>query len=270
MRAGAVPVLLLHSVDTACSQAYARWMVGPSALAAHLDALLAEGFTPVSLRDVEEAAADHRRPLPPRPFAVTVDDGLADFRNALPLLESRDVPVTLFVTTRYLGATSRWLAGLGEGDRPMLDAEAVAELSARGVHMGSHAHSHAMLDCLSPALCRRELDTGRTELSAIIDQPVEHVAYPHGYADARVRRLAAAVGFRHGVGVHDRLRTVADDPMSTARVIVGSELSPEDLVALSLGRRRARPPTGRVARAAWRAYRRRRHGRAQRGMAGAS
>lgn len=262
----AVPILMLHSVDVTSAPAFARWSLTPWRLAGHLEALREEGWTPVSLPALVAAERDGT-PLPPRPYAVTVDDGFRDFAvNALPVLTLFEVPVTLLVTTRYLGSTARWLGALGEDGRRMLTDEEVAELAGEGVTIGAHGDSHAMLDLLPHDAVNRDLRRSRDRLLEIVGHPLDIVAYPHGYSTAAVRAEARDLGFTTGLAVADRLHTADDDPMALSRVEVRGDMQPEDLVR-HLAAAGSGPSAARaVSATAWRLVRRGTVGRGQRAL----
>jgi peptidoglycan/xylan/chitin deacetylase (PgdA/CDA1 family) len=93
-------ILMYHRVTNVAADPWAI-CVSPANFAEHLD-VLKQVATPVPLESL--TGADARRRLPPRSVAVTFDDGYADFlHEAAPLLESKAVPATLFVTTGNLG-----------------------------------------------------------------------------------------------------------------------------------------------------------------------
>lgn len=69
--------------------------------------VLARSYRAVSMEQVM-AAADGRRPLPPRAVLITFDDGYRDFAGvAWPILKRYGLPATLFVPTAFPGDPDR-------------------------------------------------------------------------------------------------------------------------------------------------------------------
>ena len=100
--AGAIPVLLYHSVSDAPAGRFGPFTVSRSQLAAHLDLLLERGYQPITVRTLLDGLASGQ--LPPRPVVLTFDDGFADYAaNAWPLLAERGLAATLYVTAGDLG-----------------------------------------------------------------------------------------------------------------------------------------------------------------------
>jgi peptidoglycan/xylan/chitin deacetylase (PgdA/CDA1 family) len=106
-----VAIFLFHGVVTAHRHAvrnYTRKHLDVPTLAAVLDELRAAG-APVSLPEILAATVEGR-PLPPRAFAITFDDGFAN--NAVlaaPLLRARSLPATFYVTTGFVdGDRASW------------------------------------------------------------------------------------------------------------------------------------------------------------------
>ena len=134
----------------------------------------------------------------PSPIVVTFDDGTADFVEvALPLLVRWQIPSTLYVATKYVDE-GRGSPGLG---RPV-SWKALREAVSTGlVTVGSHTHSHALLDRLPPSRVREELDRSVSLIAERLDVRCDHFAYPkaiagRGEAEDLVRRtfVSAAVG----------------------------------------------------------------------------
>jgi len=147
-----VTVALFHRVlprdDPRWTQADPVWTVSTTFLAECLD-FFRRHYTVVSIADVlERVEAD--APLPPRPLAVTFDDGWADAcEHALPVLRAKGVPATVFVIAGEVDGVEPWqdlvrrawrraepsgwpwpCAELGEIERPRVVADLIASLSA--------------------------------------------------------------------------------------------------------------------------------------------
>jgi peptidoglycan/xylan/chitin deacetylase (PgdA/CDA1 family) len=81
---------------------------------------------------------------------------------------------------------------------PGLPRERVRELAAAGFDIGFHTLRHDRLTDLDDEALARAFTDGRAELEDAAGRPFTAIAYPHGKADERVARAAAAAGFRLG------------------------------------------------------------------------
>lgn len=243
MSTDAIPILLYHGIGSPARDPYA---VTPDAFAAHMDAVLASGRTPMSIGRLAREV-----PMPATAVAVTFDDGTADFyTHAWPVLRERGLPVTLFVT-------SGLVRGHHEG-RPALSWEQLAELRDAGVEIGAHGEHHVALDAVPMDRAARELVNSRLELEGRLGVPVHHCAYPHGHHTAAVKRLAVRAGYRSACAVKNAFSHPRDDRFALARLTVTPGTSVEDLLA---GRGAPRAWARERARTrAWRLYRRARAG----------
>ena len=153
-------------------------------LAAHCDVVtLAEG--------VSRVTRGYSAPM----VAVTFDDGTADFVDeALPALERHRVPATLYVATDFVNRGRPF----PDGGVPVSWA-ALRDAHASGlVDLGSHTHTHALLDRLPADEIDDELERSVDLIGEHVGIRAEHFAYPKAVpgspaADAAVRaRFASA------------------------------------------------------------------------------
>jgi peptidoglycan/xylan/chitin deacetylase (PgdA/CDA1 family) len=94
-------VLLYHRIAEVSSDPQLL-AVKPQHFAEHLE-ILKKTCSPVSLKDLMPALQE--RIPPPHPMAITFDDGYADnLAYAKPLAERYGIPMTVFVTTGYVGS----------------------------------------------------------------------------------------------------------------------------------------------------------------------
>jgi peptidoglycan/xylan/chitin deacetylase (PgdA/CDA1 family) len=113
---------------------------------------------------------------------VTFDDGTADFVDvALPLLEQFRVPATLYLATKWIDeGKSFW------DDGAVLSWSALRDALATGlVTIGSHTHSHALLDRLPPSEVADELDRSIELIEDNLGVTPRHFAYPKALPPAR-------------------------------------------------------------------------------------
>lgn len=217
-----VPILLYHSISKEVAPPFRRWAVQPERFSEQLNYLRTQSYTPLTVAQLTSALS--QRTLPKRPVVITFDDGLADFyAEAFPLLEKHDFVATLFLTTDYIGKTSRWLAEEGEGERPMLSWEQIRELNHYGVECGAHTRTHPQLDTLSTAQAWGEIVGSKRALEHNLGKPVVSFAYPHGYHSAVTKRLVKQAGFNTACAVKHAMSNQTDDPFALARIIVAAD-----------------------------------------------
>jgi peptidoglycan/xylan/chitin deacetylase (PgdA/CDA1 family) len=213
-----VPVLMYHSVSEHPPAATRRLSVHPDMFAAQLRLLRRHGFGTVTFEEYA-AALDAGRPLPERTVVITFDDGYADVaESAAPLLDEHGFTATVFVTTGWLDDAGDRAAGQPL-DR-MLRWSQVRELSAAGIEIGAHSHSHAQLDQLPGPRLEEELSLSKHLLEERIGRPVTTLAYPFGYSSRRVREAVARSGYRHAAAVANTLPGASPDPFALPRLTV--------------------------------------------------
>ena len=149
----------------------------------------------VSLDEALPLLASPEPPAGPPRVAITFDDGTGDFAElAVPVLDRLRLPATLYLATAPV-----------EDGRPFspdadpLSWSALADAVATGVvDVGSHTHSHVLLDRLDPAQVGEELDRSIGLIEERLGRRPRHFAYPKALpgspaADAAVRsRFASA------------------------------------------------------------------------------
>jgi peptidoglycan/xylan/chitin deacetylase (PgdA/CDA1 family) len=131
--------------------------------------------------DLDRALVALVGPPPPGPdaVAVTFDDGTIDFvEEALPVLVKHRVPATLYLATDFV---ERGQPFSDEG--APLSWSALSEAVSTGlVTVGSHTHSHALLDRLPSDQIDDELDRSITLIGERLGVEARHFAYPKALA----------------------------------------------------------------------------------------
>jgi len=109
------------------------------------------------------------------PVVITFDDGTRDFVEvALPILARHRVPATLYVATEFV-ETGRRFPNDGV---PATWAALKDAVSTGLVTIGSHTHSHALLDRVSERVAVDELDRSIDLIGERLGIQARHFAYP--------------------------------------------------------------------------------------------
>jgi peptidoglycan/xylan/chitin deacetylase (PgdA/CDA1 family) len=159
--------------------------------------------------------ATHADAHGPDPIVVTFDDGTVDFvEEALPVLVEYRVPAILYVATGLVDEGRPF----PHGGRP-LTWQAMREAVSTGlVTIGSHTHSHALLDRCAPEAVADELDRSIELIGAHIGTAPAHFAYPKALAGTPQATVAVARRFRSAALAGTRVnRFGATDPQRLAR-----------------------------------------------------
>jgi peptidoglycan/xylan/chitin deacetylase (PgdA/CDA1 family) len=252
-----LPILLYHSVSETPSPALGDFTVSPARFARQLDAIAASGATTLTVS--QYVAALDAGTLPERVVIITFDDGYADFYDhALPALGERLLPCTLYVATGFLEGRPALRVSRCPPDR-MLEWRQLRELTAAGIEIGAHSHSHFHLDTLSRHVARDEIASCKTLLEQELQQSVPSFAYPNGHSSPTVKQLVIETGYDSACGVRNALSWEHDDRFRLARLTVRSATDDDTFRAWLEGRGASVAPSRELLKTrAFRAYRRNR------------
>ncbi len=146
----------------------------------HLQALSDAGAVVLSLSDLVGRLRDGT--LPERAVALTFDDAFASVvSEAVPRLQRRGWPATVYCVDGYLGATNDWpTQPAGVPRRRLATADELVALAAAGFEIGAHTRTHTPLSKLPDDALREEIVECRQRLEALVEQPVRTFACPYG------------------------------------------------------------------------------------------
>lgn len=100
-----------------------------------------------------------------------------------------------------------------------LRAAAISALASGGCDIGFHTRRHDDLVQLDDRELERALVRGRDELEAVVNRPIDLIAYPHGAADRRVSEAVRRAGFKSGFTTRRCATTPSADPMLMGRFV---------------------------------------------------
>ncbi|SFD81826.1 Polysaccharide deacetylase [Actinopolyspora alba] len=190
------PVLMYHSVQEYATDPY-RVTVRPERFLRQLRWLRLRGWTGVGVGQLLRA---HRQGLARGLIGLTFDDGYADFdTTVVSALREHGFTATVFVLARRIDGHNAW-----DGDGPrksLMSAEQIHRAAELGMEIGSHGLLHRPLSALSRAEMAEEVHRSRSELTELLNHPIEGFCYPYGDLDRNTMREVHEAGYTYACAV---------------------------------------------------------------------
>jgi peptidoglycan/xylan/chitin deacetylase (PgdA/CDA1 family) len=178
---GSCVVLTYHSVTSEERPLFARQM----------DTLLR--YAKPVRADIED--------LPPeggRYAAVTFDDGMQNIvDNALPELEKRSIPTTLFTITDVLGKLPDWeyFGPKDTGQERVMSEEQLRKLPSDMVEIASHTMTHPVLPTIDRRKLAQEVEGSRAKLAKMLGREIKLLSFPYGAFNDDVVHACRKAGY---------------------------------------------------------------------------
>ena len=175
-RANAMPLHCLYYHRVADINPVA-WSLSNSQFKSHID-WLEKRFEFISLEEVQNRMrTGNTTPA----VHLTFDDGYAEnCDQALPLLISKGIPATYFVTLENVASGTPFTHDQDAGKPfPVNTVEELRELSSNGIEIGAHTRHHPSMGSLRdlPEIYDEIVSTKR-ELELLVQQSVRYFAFP--------------------------------------------------------------------------------------------
>jgi peptidoglycan/xylan/chitin deacetylase (PgdA/CDA1 family) len=232
-------ILCYHGVSLADEHEWNPTLyISPRTLTRRLDALRRLGCTVLSLTEAVDRL--YAETLPQRAVVLTFDDGYYDFKaRALPLLEERRYPATVYVTTeQWTGDTTidhlrtsylSWWSARGEVSScparalSVMTQSEVADVAARGVAIEMHTHGHRLSPDVDDLL--RDVCVNRDLIASTTGRVPRHLCYPNGiYHTSHLRHLRA-YGVETATTCDPDLAAASAHPLLLPRFVDGEACS---------------------------------------------
>ncbi len=159
----------------------------------------------VCLQDFYENGAS----LPRNALFITLDDGWRSNYDLLPILEEKNLPVTIFLTTGLIGTTKKPAPIIdyyekpveeikdvypSESERTMLSVDEIKEMNTL-VNFQAHGVNHHLSTYLSDEQLKSELMESKNTIEGITGKPVYAFAYPYNRAGEKEAKVVKSCGF---------------------------------------------------------------------------
>jgi peptidoglycan/xylan/chitin deacetylase (PgdA/CDA1 family) len=191
-----------------------------------MQGLMSRGYTPWPLR---KALACHTagRPIPPKTFVVTFDDGYEClYRDAWPVLREMRIPATVFLVTSFLDSDRPLRAANGAERNPVrtscplqrsLSTPQCNEMHSSGlIELGSHTHTHADFRG-RPGVFRTDLEASLDALRGRFDLAAATFAFPFGHCSQELTKQARDAGVLCALTTCDQLVAPCSSPFDWGR-----------------------------------------------------
>jgi peptidoglycan/xylan/chitin deacetylase (PgdA/CDA1 family) len=218
--AAGVPVLIYHQVATDGTPA-GETVIALDRFREQMDHLAAQGYKTLSIDELRDYLRGRRR-IPPKSVVLSFDDGWKNVLNAVPVLEAHGFKASFWIITRK---------GIGWSymewpDVQALDAHPLFEV---GSHTASHPWDPA--DNLVTWVDGRnagkgaadaiyELQGARADLEGKLGRPIDVLAWPCGWHNDSLLRIAGRAGYRATFTVDPGLNRPGGDPMRIRRSFI--------------------------------------------------
>lgn len=196
--------------------------VPPALFEEHLQYLRDTGYTSITLRDLL-LALQIGYPLPPKPVIITLDDGYRDaYTEAFPLLRYYGFTATFFLITGLID----------EGHPGYLTWEQVTEMSAAGMDMEAHGHTHVDLRGRSVDYLIWQILGAKEAIEARTHKAVRFFCYPSGKYDEQVARVLQSANYWGAVTTEHGALQCSTRPFELRRIRVRGTYHAEDLASV--------------------------------------
>jgi peptidoglycan/xylan/chitin deacetylase (PgdA/CDA1 family) len=138
--------------------------------------------------------------------AVTFDDGfISTFRNAVPEMERRKIPSTVFISAGCLGRSLPWSEIDGKMPDRIINYDELKSFKSDLVTIGSHGVTHASILSLDDIHARKEIAESRYLLENITGKAVRLLSFPAGDYSSREVMYARQEGYESIFTIEPRL-----------------------------------------------------------------
>ncbi len=213
-------ILMYHMISEPITAAEVKYACPPRQFEKHIQMLLNNGFTPVSIESVENYYSQNTA-LPENSFLITLDDGFEDnYLNAFPVFKRYNIPALIYLATGSLGKTNQWMSQPTFTERKMLSWKQIKEMASQGIDFGSHTVSHPRLTEFDDDRVGKELSESKQIIEQQLGQECKHFAYPYGLLTEKTRELVAQAGFKTACSTRSGFNNIERDPLILHRIEV--------------------------------------------------
>jgi peptidoglycan/xylan/chitin deacetylase (PgdA/CDA1 family) len=223
-----VPILMYHYVSQLPDDAdeYRRDLtILPDVFHAHMEYLFFEGYSTISLYQLDDALRTGT-PLPPKPIVLTFDDGYIDhYTNVFPSLREYEFTGTFFIITSRPDSN----------DSNYMNWTQIQEMSDAGMSMESHTKTHQSLRERDYDFLVYEMLGSIESLQAYTARQPHMFSFPVGHYDDATLAVAQTLPIWRAVTTHNGRYHTTDNRFELDRVRISGGMGVPGLASVLRG-----------------------------------
>lgn len=220
-----IPVLIYHEI-VMDDRPPGETVISLEKFREQMHYLHTHGYKPVTMKDLLQYMRTGKR-LPQRSIVLNFDDGWKNVLNAVPVLDLYSFPASFWIIAGP--------KGIGNGE--YLEWSDIRELARNPrFEIGSHTYSHpwdpkdnlvTWVDRKNPGKGSKnaffELKESKKILERNLGIPVEYLAWPCGWYNDTLVRLAKQAGYKAILTTEDGVNVPGGDPFKIKRIFIDGQ-----------------------------------------------
>jgi peptidoglycan/xylan/chitin deacetylase (PgdA/CDA1 family) len=220
-----VPILMYHYVSNLPPDADATRIdltVVPDMFRAHMRYLVEQGYTTISLYQLDDALRRGTL-LPPNPVVLTFDDGYIDhYTSVFPILQEFGFTGTFFIITGFVD----------NNDPAYMTWNQIGEMAVADMSMESHTKTHRDLRNRDYDFLVYELLGSLESLTAHLGNTPHMFAYPVGHYDDAVLGVLSQTSVWRAVTTENGALQTTDNRLEMPRIRIHGTTGVNGLASL--------------------------------------
>lgn len=191
----AIPILVYHQIADAPAKGspFRSLYVAPASFAQQMAWLARLGYKGLSMSALQPYLMGEKLG---KVVGITFDDGYVNnLSHALPSLTKHGFSSTCYAVSGLLGKTNVWDEGVGIAQTPLMNEAQLRQWVMEGQEVGSHTCLHIDLTAHVKENSYLEITSGKSQLEAVLTNPVEHFCYPYGRYQSEHIDMVEKIGF---------------------------------------------------------------------------
>jgi peptidoglycan/xylan/chitin deacetylase (PgdA/CDA1 family) len=205
-----VIALMYHRFN---DERYPSTSISTKNFADQIDYLVSENFKILPLSDLVSFFKG-KNTLPDKSVFITIDDGYKSFfENGFPILKEKNLPFSLFLSTKFVS---------NDSDSDFMNWEMIEELYKNKGEILNHTAGHKKLLNLEIEKVKKEIVEAEKKINSKILSP-KILSYPYGESNKRIQELVFKLGYDIAFSQHSSPLHIGENRFNLPRFSINDE-----------------------------------------------